>query len=68
MTKLPFDPRPIAESIRANSADIGARRITWAEFSARQCAAWDRATLGEPNVMGSACDRRMMAVKSLLTR
>lgn len=58
----------IAQRIAQNVADVDADRITWDEFSKRNRAAWDDVAQGELNIIGSACDKRHMAVKRELAR
>ena len=61
-----FDPQAIAARIAQNAHDVDAGRITWEEFSARNNAAWREADRGELCIMGSAADRRVMAVHRAL--
>jgi hypothetical protein len=62
--------RPWAEAIAArieeNVRAMYAKEISFEEFSARNRAAWDDVSMGEPNVIGSACSRRHIAVSQLL--
>ena len=59
--------KQVAAQIKANVADVDAGRITWAEFTTRQRAAWDSVSRGELSIVGSACSRRLMAVHKALS-
>ena len=60
------DAQRIAAQIDANVKAVDAGSITWSEFGNRNRAAWDEVARGEMNIIGSACDKRHMAVKTAL--
>lgn len=61
-----FNAQKIAARIEENVALADSGKITWAEFTARNFAAWDEVAQGEANVIGSACARRHIAVQKLI--
>lgn len=65
-TKTRFDAASIAARIAENTRLVSANKISWEEFSQRQRAAWDAVSLGELNIIGSACCRRHDAVHAAL--
>jgi hypothetical protein len=60
------EARVVAARIRANVEDVDAGRVTWAEFSMRNIAAWDSVIRGELCVIGSPCERRVSAIRAAL--
>jgi hypothetical protein len=66
MATAKFNPQAIAERIERNVADVDTGRISWAEFSQRNRAAWDEASRGELCIIGSAASRRVQQVHKAL--
>ena len=60
------DAQRIAALIAQNSADFGAHKLTYEEFSAKNRAYWREADRDELRIMGSDCDRRVTAVHEAL--
>lgn len=67
-TTTPLWAAQQAAKIESNIRDFDARRITYDEFHARQASVWNEVNRGEPNVIGTACCRRNLAVKAALAR
>ncbi len=65
---MAYTARQIAKMILANVAAMDAGRITWEQFGIVNRATWELADRGEPCVIGSACDGRIMAVHAELKR
>jgi hypothetical protein len=68
MARDKFNAEMIAEQIKRNVREVDSGAITWEQFTARQRQAWDSVSMGEPNIIGSACDKRHMAVHKHLNR
>lgn len=60
---MTYTAKQIAKMIQANVDAVNAKKITWEQFGVVNRATWELADRGELAIMGSACDRRVMAVK-----
>lgn len=63
---MKFNAAQVATRIADNVRAVDSGAIDWAEFSARQRAAWGEADKGELCVIGSAASRRVQAVHAAL--
>ena len=66
VTKL--SPEAIAQLLALNIKALNSDAITWQEFGQRKLAIWDLAAQGEPNIVGTACERLHMQVQEHLDR
>jgi hypothetical protein len=65
---MKMDSKQIAAKIVRNVKRVNAGMITWDEFGKLNRATWMLADRGEPCVMGSECDKRVMAVRRWVER